>query len=182
MKFKIDRTWIDFLGYLFRTTIKWSLILIVFLAVSSLFFSCEKNPIVENYYTDIVPFEVACIAYWEIEYREDGLPYANVMLNAVVTQRIPGEYEDVWIHARLSNGDTLEEIGQDSSQLSFGDIPVFLFNEVGQYGTANFAFYKQKTQDYFPQYFFWAMWVTFTTIEGIEKSIEIKDLEVRRIN
>ena len=82
------------------------------------FFSCEKNPIIEeNYYSDITPFEMAGVVYWGVGATDNSAPLYTIYINGVVTQREPGEYTNVLFHGRLKSGITGEEFSADSAKL-----------------------------------------------------------------
>lgn len=133
-----------------------SLILFGWILFGLILFSCEDVIEVDN----LVPFEMAGGTYWALQYV-DGEPKARVMLDAVVTLKEPGIYENVWIHGKLKDGETLKFISEDSSRLYNDGIYIERFYEVGQRGEAEFAFYTQDGYDGRPVFPKWAMWVTY---------------------
>ncbi len=133
------------------------------LLIGLIFFSCED--IVVNEINNLVPFEIAGRAYWALQYV-NGEPKARVMLDMVATLREPGIYENVWVHGKLKDGETLEFISEDSSRLYNDGIYIERFYGTGQEGRAEFAFYTQDGYDNRPIFPQWAMWVTYTKKEN----------------
>ena len=151
-----------------------SILMIVFI------FSCEKNPIIEeNYYSDITPFEMAGVVYWGVGATDNSAPLYTIYINGVVTQREPGEYTNVLFHGRLKSGITGEEFSADSAKLYDLTEQLVVFNEVGKSGYALFSLYEVTSLDDVPANTYWAMWVTYETRKGAERTAVLKSFEIK---
>ena len=126
--------------------------------IALIFFSCEDKVTIID---DLVPFEMAGRAYWALQYV-GGEPKAMAMLDMVAYLREQGTYENVWVHGKLMDGETLDFISEDSSRLYNDGVYIERFYEVGQVGTAEFAFYTQDGYGNRPLFPKWSMWITYT--------------------
>lgn len=135
---------------------------------------CNKTVVEENYYSDITPFEMAGRAFWSLQYVDDR-PQARVLLSAVITQIESGRYSNIWVHGRLKDGISLATISEDSSRLYNDGVYIEEFSALGQRGEADFAIYTQEGYANRPISPQWAMWVTYTTQEGIRKVLRYEE-------